>query len=81
MNGIVNLHDCGLDNYMKYLDYAMQLKEWGIHPPDCKIITDAHDLGLHHDNLIFVTADVKLLEKIAGHDTSFLKIIKFQSCT
>lgn len=81
LNKRLILHDCGLNNYLKYLDYAIQLKSWGIHSPDCKIITDAHDCGLEHDGLIFVTADEKMIEKIAVHDTTFLKIMEFKSCT
>jgi hypothetical protein len=65
---IMILHDCGMDNYLKYYNYAEQLFEWGVHKPDCKIITDAHDCGLAHDNLIFVTNDNEMLEKIVNHD-------------
>ena len=81
LNEILILHDYGLDNYLKYPDCASQLKEWGVHSPDCKIIADAHDCGLVHDNLIFVSNDTRMLELIANHDTSFLKIIEFASCT
>lgn len=81
LNNHLILHNCGLNNYLKYLDHAKQLYKWGVHSPDCKIIADAHDCGLKHGNLIFITADAKMLEKIVCHDTSFLEIMEFQSCT
>ena len=81
MNNILILHDCGSDNYLKYFDCAKKLFEWGVHSPDCKIIADAHDCGLAHENLIFVSNDEGILEKIVNNDTSFLKIIEFKSCT
>lgn len=81
LSHLLILHDCGLKNYLKYLNYANQLFEWGIHKPDCKIITDAHDCGLAHENLIFISNDEKMLNIISNHDTSFLKIMEFRSCT
>lgn len=66
-------HNCGIDNYKKYLDYAKQLNKWGIHPPDCKIVADAHDCGIEHDNLIFVSTDGELINKILKHNHSFFK--------
>ena len=50
---ILIIHDCQ-DSYLKYDSYAKQLYEWGVHSPDCKIITDAHDCGFEQKNLIFV---------------------------
>ena len=79
LESLMKLHDCGLDNYLKYLDYAKQLYEWGVHSPDCKIITDAHDCGLKHD-VSFVSADSKMINMVLEHDTSFLSIIEFKSC-
>lgn len=76
----VSLHDCGLDNFLKYKAYAKALHDWGIHKPDCKIIVDAHDCGKTHDNLIFVSTDAKMTGKIITHNTSFLNIIEFKSC-
>lgn len=32
----VTLHDCGLDNYLRYLDYAKKLYSWGVHKPIAK---------------------------------------------
>lgn len=81
LNDILILHNCGLNNYLKYLNYATKLHKWGVHSPDCKILTDAHDCALKHGNLIFVTTDEEMLEKIYDKDTSFLNILKFQSCT
>ena len=52
---------------------AKQLFDWGIHPPDCKILVDAHDCGLEHGNLTFISNDEKLLEIINNHEPSFLK--------
>lgn len=80
LKNIIILHDCGLDNYLKYLDYANKLFEWRIHSPDCKIVTDAHDCGLKHDNLIFVSTDEEMINNISRHDHSFLSIIEFRSC-
>lgn len=77
---ILILHDCGINNYLKYFNYAKQLYEWGVHKPDCKIIADAHDCGKTHDNLIFVSADKKMIEIITSHNTSFLNIAEFKSC-
>ena len=80
LNRMVVLHNCGLDNYLRYFNYAKQLYEWGIHKPDCKIVVDAHDCAATHDNLIFVSADRNMIEKIISHDTSFLNIMEFKSC-
>lgn len=80
INKILILHDCGLNNYLKYLNYATKLLEWGVHNPDCKIIVDAHNCGKEQDDLIFVSTDDKLIDIIHEHDTSFLNIIEFRSC-
>ena len=80
LNNILILHNCGLNNYLNYVDYAKKLYEWGVHKPDCKIITDAHDCGKTHSDLIFVSADGKMIEKLIKHDTSFLNITEFKSC-
>ncbi|MBR3156576.1 MAG: hypothetical protein IKF13_07155 [Methanobrevibacter sp.] len=81
LNSTLKFHDCGIDNYLNYLDHAKKLYTWGVHKPDCKIIADAHDCGLTHNDLIFVSNDSKMLEKIIIHDTSFLNIIEFKSFT
>ena len=81
LNSTLKLHNCGLKNYLKYYGYAEKLYKWGVHKPDCKIITDAHDCGLAHDEMVFVSNDAEMIEKIANHDTSFLKIIEFKTCT
>ena len=69
LNNILILHNCGLNNYLNYVDYAKKLYEWGVHKPDCKIITDAHDCGKTHSDLIFVSADGKMIEKLIKHTT------------
>ena len=74
LNTIINLHDCGLNNYLKYLDYAKKLYNWGVHKPDCKIITDAHDCGIKNKKLNFISTDEKLLTILLKHDTTFLNI-------
>ncbi len=74
------LHDCGLDNYRKYYDYAVELYHKGIHQPDCKIIVDAHDCGLTNNNLIFVSNDRKMVENISKIDASYLHIVEFRTC-
>ena len=79
LNQILKLHNCGLNNYLKYIKYAEKLYDWGVHNPDCKIITDAHDCGLLNDNLTFITIDMKMLKKIIGKNVSFLKIKEFKS--
>lgn len=76
----MTLHDCGLDNYLKYYQHVLRLYAGGIHSSDCKIIVDAHDCGLTHENLIFVSNDGEMLENIYKQDTSHLKIIEFRSC-
>lgn len=81
LNELMNLHNCGKDNYLAYLDYALKLNSWRIHSPDCKILVDAHDCGINHSELIFVSCDEKLFEALDGHDTSFLRIMEFKSCT
>ncbi|MDO5859309.1 hypothetical protein [Methanobrevibacter sp.] len=80
LENMIKLHDCGIDNYLRYLDYANKLFEWGIHSPDCKIVTDAHDCGLKHDKLVFVSTDEKMINNISRHNHSFLSIIEFRSC-
>jgi hypothetical protein len=74
------LHNCGLDNYLRYKAYVKVLYDWGVHNPDCKIIVDAHDCGKTHENLIFVSTDVEMINKIITHNTSFLNIIEFKPC-
>lgn len=76
---IMILHDCGLNNYLKYYTYAKQLYEWGVHKPDCKIVVDAHDCGTTHDNLIFVSTDKKMIDILLKHNTKFLNI-EFKTC-
>lgn len=78
---ILILHDCGLNNFKRYINYSIKLNEWGIHSPDNKIITDAHDCGLKHENLIFVSNDSEIINIILEHDHSFLSIIEFKSCS
>ena len=80
LKNILIIHDCGLNNYLKYLDYAKKLYKWGVHKPDCKIVIDAHDCGKNHDDLIFISADKKMIEKILNHNTNFLSITEFKSC-
>lgn len=80
LNNSLILHDCGVDNYLKYLNYAKQLFKWGVHPPDCKIVVDAHDCGISHNDLIFVSIDEKMITTLKEHNTSFLKIAEFRSC-
>ena len=79
LNSIMKLHNCGLDNYLNYMHYASVLKSWGVHSPDFKIILDAHDFGLIYNDLIFVSADNKMLEALDGHNLSFLKIKEFKA--
>ena len=76
---IMKLHNCGLDNYLNYMHYASILKSWGVHSPDFKIILDAHDCGLAHNDLIFISADGKMFEALDGHNLSFLKIKEFRA--
>lgn len=80
LKNILIIHDCGLNNYLKYLNYAKKLYKWGVHKPDCKIVIDAHDCGKNHDDLIFISADKKMIEKILNHNTNFLSIAEFKSC-
>lgn len=79
LNTILKLHDCGVDNYLNYLNFAKKIYEWGVHSPDYKIITDAHDCGIAHDNLVFVSTDGEMLDVLLNNDTSFLNIIEFRS--
>lgn len=79
LNTILKLHDCGVDNYLNYLDFAKKVYGWGVHSPDCKIIADAHDCGITYDNLVFVSTDESMLEVLKNNDTSFLNIIEFKS--
>lgn len=80
LKNILILHDCGLDNYLRYFNYAKILYDWGVHKPDCKIVADAHDCGKVHGDLIFISADSEMIEKIKAHNTSFLNILEFKSC-
>lgn len=77
--GRMTLNKCGLNNYKKYLIYAQFLGSNGIHNPDCKIITDAHDCGLKHENLIFVSNDKILINQINELEVSFPTIMGFKS--
>lgn len=79
LRNVLVLHDCGLDNYLKYYKYALELYDNGIHKPDCKIVVDAHDCGLIHDDLTFVSNDNIILEAISSMDTSKLHIVEFKS--
>lgn len=79
LNNMMKLHDCNIDNYLKYYDYALKLYKNGIHSPDCKIIMDAHDCGLIHGNITFVSNDHKMIEIISKIDTSHLEIVEFKS--
>lgn len=81
LNNIMILHNCGLNNYSKYPTIISNLNRNGIHDPDYKIIIDAHDCGLFHDELTFVSNDGEMLESISKINTSYLKIIEFKSCT
>lgn len=80
LNKIMKLHECGENNYLKYVNYALKLNSWGIHSPDCKIILDAHDCGIKHKDLVFISLDSKMHEALSGHDISFLNIAEFKSC-
>jgi predicted nucleic acid-binding protein len=71
--------DCGLDYYMKYPIYTQYLNSNGIHNPDCRIIADAHDCGVKHKNLIFVSNDGKMINRINRLEISFPTIIEFRS--
>ena len=79
LNRTIHFHDCGMDNYKRYLNYAEYLGFYGIHNPDCKIITDAHDCGLKHDNLKFVSNDKEMIREINSLKISFPVIIEFKS--
>ena len=74
------LHNCGLDNYLKYIDYAKRLYDMGVHSPDCKILVDAYDLSLISSQLTFVSFDEKLMNILLKGDVSFLNVIEFKSC-
>ena len=78
LNNILILHNCGLNNYLNYVDFAEKLYEWGVHKPDCKIVIDAHDCGKIHPNLIFASADKKMIDLILEHNTDFLNISEFR---
>ena len=65
---IVKLHDCGLDNYLKYRILLKLLTEKGLHTSDIKIIIDAHDLGL--------TSEVSFNTT----DREFYNLIKSSNC-
>ena len=73
------LHDCGLDNYQNYYKYATALNNASIHNPDYKIIVDAHDCGLKHGYLTFITKDGKMLDALSKINTFHLAIIEFKS--
>lgn len=80
LNSHLKLHNCGLNNYLRYWNYAKKLYSWGVHKPDCKIVTDAHDCGKTNSDLIFVSTDCEMIEKIHEHDPGFLNIIEFRCC-
>lgn len=68
LENMIKLHNCGLDNFRKYRVYAKKLNEWGVHPPDCKIVIDAHDCGLKDKNLTFVSTDSEMIDIIIEHN-------------
>lgn len=75
---IVNLHRCGLKNFLKYTHYLYLLKEkYRVHSPDYKIVLDAHEFG-QKNKVNFVTTDEKLHDKIINIE--FLNIKKFTLC-
>ena len=76
---IMKLHNCSINNYKRYRSYADKLNEWRVHSPDCKIVTDAHDCGLQHKNLTFVSTDSEMIDIILEHNHSFLSIVEFKS--
>lgn len=80
LENILFLHDCGLDNYLRYKNCATWLCNGGVHKSDCKVVLDAHDCGLIHDDLSFVSNDDELLELISKLGTSHLEIVEFRSC-
>lgn len=80
LNYLLILHDCGQDSYLRYLDFATKIYEWGVHSPDCRIVVDAHDCGTIHNDLTFVSTDRKMIEILLANDTSFLNIAEFKSC-
>ena len=79
LKNIMKLHNCGENNYLKYLNYTLKLKSWGVHAPDYKILVDAHDCAIKYGDLIFVSADGIMFEALNNHDVSFLKIMEFKS--
>lgn len=75
LESIMNLHDCGLENYLKYSLIHEKLKDLKIHYPDDIILLDAHDLGLS-SNVCFNTLDKELHVKIKN--SNILKINEFK---
>lgn len=80
LENIMTLHHCNQDSYLRYLDFATKIYEWGVHSPDCRIVVDAHDCGTIHNDLTFVSTDRKMIEILLANDTSFLNIAEFKSC-
>ena len=73
------LHNCGFDNYKKYINYLKLFSDNGVHVPDCKIIGDAHDLALNVKPLTFISCDENMLNNLNNLDLTFIEIYEFKS--
>ncbi|MBR3112528.1 MAG: hypothetical protein IKH29_02300 [Methanobrevibacter sp.] len=78
LENLIELYDCGLNNYLKYPKLLKKLIKSGVHNPDYKIVLDAHDFGFTSD-VCFITTDLNLIQLIK--DCKLLNIMEFKTCT
>ena len=77
LENLIELYDCGLNNYLKYPKLLKKLIKSGVHNPDYKIVLDAHDFGFASD-VCFITTDLNLIQLIK--DCKLLNIMEFKTC-
>lgn len=67
--------------YSKFINYSDEFKKiYFKRDQDLKKRMTLHDCGLKHEDLVFVSNDVRMIEILSNMDTSHLEIIEFKAC-